>query len=68
MNCPKCKTPTVKLSVVQCATGNAERRGCPRCRGIWYQQMAGQSCLGQEAPLEQNFGRVLRLAISQKQI
>lgn len=67
MNCPKCKTPTVKLSVVQCATGNAERRGCPRCRGIWYQQLAGQSCLGQDAPLEQNFGRVLRrLAVSQK--
>ena len=66
MNCPKCNTPTVKLSVVQCATGNAERRGCPRCRGIWYQQMAGQSCQGQDAPLEQNFGRVLRLAVSQK--
>jgi len=46
MNCPKCGTLTVKLGVVQCATGDAEKRGCPRCRGIWFQQLAGQSCLG----------------------
>jgi len=42
MNCPKCGTLTVKLGVVQCATGDAEKRGCPRCRGIWFQQLAGQ--------------------------
>ena len=66
MNCPKCGMLTVKLAVVQCATGDAEKRGCPRCRGIWFQQLAGQSCLGHDAPLDKNFGRVLRLAVSQK--
>ena len=63
MNCPKCGMVTVKLGVVSCLTGDAERRGCPRCRGIWYQQLAGQSCLGHDATLEKNFGRVLRLAV-----
>jgi hypothetical protein len=64
MNCPKCGRLTVKLGVVTCLTGDAEKRGCPRCRGIWYQQLAGQPCLGPDVTLEKSLGRVLRLAIS----
>ena len=66
MTCPKCGTPTVKLSVVRCTTGDAEKRGCTCCRGIWFQQLAGQSCLGHDAPLTESLGRVVRLAVSVK--
>ena len=66
MNCPKCGTLTVKLALIKCTTGDAEKRGCTRCRGIWFQQLAGQSCLGHDAPLTKSLGRVLRLAISLK--
>jgi len=44
MNCPKCGILTVKLGVIQCATGDAEKRGCPRCRGIWFVQVNFRLC------------------------
>ena len=56
----------MKLALIKCTTGDAEKRGCTRCRGIWFQQLAGQSCLGHDAPLTKSLGRVLRLAISLK--
>ena len=81
MNCPKCGTLTVKLGVVQCATGDAEKRGCPRCRGIWFQQLmadtSGDGARGVSGGAPdtarearalpcKNFGRGLRLAVSQQ--
>jgi len=62
--CPKCGTPTVKLSVVECTTGAAEKRGCTRCRGVWYQQLPGQSCLGRDGSLAEKSARILRLAVA----
>ena len=64
MICPKCGTLTVKLSVVECTTGAAEKRGCTRYRGIWYQQLPGQSCLGRDGALAEKSNRILRLAVS----
>jgi hypothetical protein len=62
MNCPKCNLPTVKLGAVECRTGNCEKRGCPKCRAIFFKQTEHRQYSGDYPPLHQTLDHLARLA------
>jgi len=64
MTCPKCQTKTVSLGMVECRTGNAEKRACTKCKGIWFEQTEYHPNFAELTPLRTNLERVARLALA----
>jgi uncharacterized protein with PIN domain len=40
MNCPLCNVPMIRGDKLECATGNARKFICPKCRAWHWQQEA----------------------------
>jgi hypothetical protein len=62
MMCPNCGVLTLKLALVECRTGNANKRQCPKCRCFFYEQ----ADFGLEIPtppLAQTLTRLARVAV-----
>lgn len=63
MKCERCPTvELVNLGEVKCATGDADRMGCPKCSGIWFRQKKYGPTSGEWTPLRATLERILNEA------